>query len=116
MRQLNSNSCIELFDLDAQIPMQGKAAGEGQAVATWALAHLCLMVSDLEAATDSIIAAGARQLSGPETLHLGLPAVTVHNAIFEGVAGEIIELIEKVSFPGDSPGTSTFPVSPRIVK
>lgn len=103
MQAPDGQSWIELFDLKAAIPMQGRAAQEDQQVVTGALAHICLRVTDLDQASRLIIAAGARRLYGPETLDLGRPVVRVHNAIFEGPAGEIIELLQDVRFPGDLP-------------
>lgn len=103
MQAPDGKSWIELFDLEAAIPMQGEGARPGQHVTTGALAHICLRVSDLERACAQIAAAGARHLHGPETLALGHPEVNVHNAIFEGPAGEIIELLHTVRFPGDRP-------------
>lgn len=97
----DGRSWIELFDLRAAIPMQGIGASEDQQVSTGALAHICLGVSDLERASDRIVAAGAKHLHGPEDLALGTPEVRVRNAIFEGPAGEIIELLQSVRFPGD---------------
>lgn len=101
MQAPDGNSWIELFDLQAEIPMQGAGAQNGQKVATGALAHICLAVTDLDRASSRIVAAGARHLHGPEALSLGTPAVDVQNAIFEGPAGEIIELLTQVRFPGD---------------
>ena len=101
MQAPDHKSWIELFDLQATIPMQGNPASHPQEVVTGALAHICLTVSNLDLAVQRIVEAGATKLYGPETLELGTPAITVHNAIFEGIAGEIIELLEPVTFPGD---------------
>tara|TARA_R110002033_G_scaffold38863_6_gene78469 strand:+ start:1047 stop:1511 length:465 start_codon:yes stop_codon:yes gene_type:complete len=101
MQSADARSWIELFDLDAAIPMQGVSATPGQEVATGALAHMCLAVSDLHIASRHIIAAGATRLTQAESLALGTPAVNVRNAIFEGPGGVIIELLEPVSFPLD---------------
>jgi predicted enzyme related to lactoylglutathione lyase len=103
MQAPDRKSWIELFDLQAGIPMQGIGAQDGQTVSTGALAHLCLSVSDLDQACARIVEAGARHLNGPEALTLGQPEVRVRNAIFEGPAGEIIELLQSVHFPGDRP-------------
>jgi len=101
MQAPDNKSWIEIFDLNAGIPMQGLGAKEEQAVVTGALAHVCLTVTDLPKACDHVIEAGARHLHGPEVLNLGHPSVEVRNAIFEGPAGEIIELLQEVRFPGD---------------
>lgn len=101
MQAPDNKSWIEFFDLEAGIPMQGQGAKAGQAVTTGALAHICLTVSDLTKASARIIEAGATHLHGPETLGLGQPEVRVENAIFEGPAGEVIELLQQVHFPGD---------------
>ncbi|MGX1498748.1 catechol 2,3-dioxygenase-like lactoylglutathione lyase family enzyme [Labrenzia sp. MBR-25] len=101
MQAPDGKSWIELFDLQAGIPMQGVGAQNGQEVSTGALAHLCLSVTDLDQACDRIVDAGARHLNGPEALTLGQPEVRVRNAIFEGPAGEVIELLQTVRFPGD---------------
>lgn len=101
MQAPDGKSWIELFDLQAGIPMQGVGAQSGQEVSTGALAHLCLSVTDLDQACDRIVEAGARHLNGPEELTLGQPEVRVRNAIFEGPAGEVIELLQTVRFPGD---------------
>ena len=101
MQAPDGKSWIELFDLKAGIPMQGVGAQNGQKVSTGALAHLCLSVTDLDQACLRIGEAGARQLNGPETLTLGDPEVRVRNAIFEGPADEVIELLQTVRFPGD---------------
>ena len=103
MQAGDSKSWIEIFDLKAGIPMQGRGARDGDAITTGALAHICLTVTDLEKACERIIDAGARHLHGPETLGLGEPLVTVQNAIFEGPAGEVIELLQQVRFPDDLP-------------
>lgn len=103
MQAGDSKSWIEIFDLKAQIPMQGRGAREGDAITAGAFAHICLSVTDLEEACDRIIGAGARHIHGPEKLGLGDPRVTVQNAIFEGPAGEVIELLQQVRFPGDLP-------------
>ncbi|MGS4986787.1 VOC family protein [Roseibium sp. RP-7] len=103
MQAPDRKSWIELFDLKAEIPMQGVGAQQGQKVSTGALAHLCLSVTDLDQACVRIVEAGARHLHGPEALTLGQPEVRVRNAIFEGPAGEIIELLQPVRFPGDQP-------------
>ena len=60
-------------------------------------------MTDLEKVCDLIIGTGARHIHGPETLGLGDPRVTVQNAIFEGPAGEVIELLQQFRFPGDLP-------------
>ncbi|WP_153768328.1 VOC family protein [Labrenzia sp. CE80] len=101
MQAPDGKSWIEFFDLHAKIPMQGEGAQEGQQVSTGALAHICLSVADLERASDRIVAAGAKHLHGPEELAIGDPVIRVKNAIFEGLAGEIIELLQPVRFPGD---------------
>ncbi|EAV44326.1 hypothetical protein SIAM614_04170 [Roseibium aggregatum IAM 12614] len=101
MQAPDGKSWIELFDLQAGIPMQGVGAQNGQEVSTGALAHLCLSVTDLDQACTRIVEAGARHLNGPEALTLGQPEVRVRNAIFEGPAGEVIELLQTVRFPGD---------------
>ncbi len=101
MQSADARSWIELFDLNAAIPMQGVGAKHGEQVVTGALAHLCLTVSDLNAASDRIIAAGATRMTDAEALALGTPVVNVRNAIFEGPAGVIIELLAPVSFPLD---------------
>lgn len=101
MQAPDGRGWIEIFDLDAAIPMQGTGAAEGRPVTTGALAHICLTVTDLDEACALIVSAGARHLHGPETLDLGSPAIRVRNAIFEGPAGEVIELLQQVRFPGD---------------
>ena len=105
MQSADARSWIELFDMSAAIPMQGVGAIPGQAVVTGALAHLCLSVSDLDLASAQIIAAGASRLTEAEALALGEPVVNVRNAIFEGPAGVIIELLEPVAFPLDRAAT-----------
>lgn len=101
MQAPDNKSWIELFDLRAEIPMQGAGAQAGQQVSTGALAHICLTVTDIDDASVRILAAGAKHLYGPEKLALGQPEVQVCNAIFEGPAGEVIELLQPVRFPGD---------------
>lgn len=101
MQAPDHRSWIELFDLKATIPMQGNAASDPKDVVTGALAHICLTVSNLDLAIECAVQAGATKLYGPERLALGEPPVAVHNAILEGPAGEIIELLEQVVFPGD---------------
>lgn len=101
MQAPDHKSWIELFDLDAAIPLQGQAACTGEKVISGALAHICLEVGHLEEATQHIITAGAKHMAGPHALELGTPKVHVRNAIFEGPAGEIIELLEHCAFPGD---------------
>ncbi len=101
MQAPDKKSWIELFDLKAAIPMQGLGAEEGQAVVSGALAHICLSVTDLDRASEQIIVAGAKHLAGPEALVLGQPKVHVRNAIFQGPAGEVIELLQQMNFPGD---------------
>ncbi len=103
MQAPDGKSWIELFDLEAAIPMQGRAAQADQEVITGALAHICLNVTDLDQASSQIIAAGAQRLHGPEVLDLGLPAVRAQNVIFKGPGGEVIELLQEVRFPGDHP-------------
>jgi len=103
MQASDGHSWLELFDLDAEIPMQGAAARAGAPVTTGAMTHLCLSVTDLARAMAQAEAAGARRLHGPEELSLGAPPVSVRNAIFEGPSGEIIELLAPVCFPGDLP-------------
>lgn len=103
MQAADTRSWIEIFDLEAGIPMQGLGAKAGHAIATGALAHICLTVTDLTNACAQILDAGATHLHGPETLRLGQPEVSVENAIFEGPAGEVIELLQHVRFPGDLP-------------
>mgnify|MGYP003668863276 CR=1 FL=1 len=103
MQAADNKSWIEIFDLKAGIPMQGRGAKVGEAIATGALAHICLTVNDLEKACARIVEAGATHLHGPENLGLGQPEVSVLNAIFEGPAGEVIELLKHVRFPGDLP-------------
>jgi len=104
MQAPDNKSWIELFDLQAAIPMQGSAAQSGDKVVSGALAHICLEVSNLEDASQHILAAGAKHMAGPNALALGQPTIHVRNAIFEGPAGEVIELLEQVSFPGDRQG------------
>lgn len=106
MQVPDNSSWIELFNLDADIPLQGTGGSVGENIVTGALAHICLTVTDLEKASARIVEAGAKHLHGPETLSLGRPEVLVRNAIFEGPAGEIIELLQQVRFPGDLPKTA----------
>lgn len=101
MQAPDNKSWLELFDLRAAIPMQGRGAEHERDVVTGALTHICLSVSDLEQACSRIVVAGATKLYGPEALGLGDPVVNVRNAIFKGPAGEIIELLQTVRFPGD---------------
>lgn len=103
MQAPDGKSWIEIFDFDAEIPLQGERAKQGVDVVTGALAHICLRVNDLAIATDLIVEVGARHLYGPENLRLGEPSVLVRNAIFEGPADEVIELLQAVQFPGDRP-------------
>lgn len=93
------HSWVEVFDPDADVPMEG-ARARGP-VATGALVHLCLVVADLQAAVDIAVAAGGRLRIAPEVLHLGTPPVAINNAIIDGTAGEVIELLEPARFPGD---------------
>lgn len=106
MQAADTKSWIEIFDLKAGIPMQGRGAKVGQAIVTGALAHICLTVNDLEKACARIVEVGATHLHGPENLGLGQPEVSVQNAIFEGPAGEVIELLQHVRFPSDLPGSA----------
>lgn len=101
MQAGDNKSWIEIFDLEAGIPLQGRGAKVGETIATGALAHVCLTVNDLDRACERIVEAGATHLHGPETLGLGYPTISIHNAIFEGPAGEVIELLQDVRFPGD---------------
>ena len=93
-------SWIEIFDDRARVPMQGDPALDGP-VATGALVHLCLQVRDVAAAIQAATAAGGSLRFGPERLDLGQPPVRVENAIVDGTAGEVIELLAPVRFPGD---------------
>lgn len=110
MQAPDGRSWIELFDPDAAIPMQGRAAAGAEAVVTGALVHLCLTVADAHAAASTAVAAGARLIAAAERLTLGEPPVSVRNALVEGPGGEVIELLEEVAFPGDRP--AAIPATP----
>lgn len=101
MQAPDGQSWLEIFDAGARVPMQGDAAAPGAPVATGALVHLCLRVRDVSAAIRAAVAAGGTLRFGPERLDLGAPPVAVENAIIDGTAGEVIELLAPVVFPGD---------------
>lgn len=91
-------TCIEIFDRDAEVPAQGLKSNDKEDVRYGALLHFALYVDDVDAIYEKALAHGAKPVAPPDELHLGTPILDVYNAVFEGLNGEIIEVIKNVSF------------------
>lgn len=91
-------SYIEIYDREADIPAQGRKKQEQEEFVQTALLHICLTVKDSKIAYEIAIAGGATPCHAPMVLHLGHPAITVHNSLVYSPNGEVIEFLERVDF------------------
>jgi catechol 2,3-dioxygenase-like lactoylglutathione lyase family enzyme len=89
---------IEIFDRDAEVLAQGLKAKHKQDVRYGALLHLALYVDDVDEIYEKALAHGAQPIVPPDKLYLGKPTLDIYNALFEGLNGEIIEVIKNVDF------------------
>ncbi|GAA3631757.1 VOC family protein [Flavivirga jejuensis] len=98
---LKTNTYIEVFDKNAEIPTQGRKRGEDEEFIENSILHICFVVKDAEKARISAIEAGAKDLSGG-VLNIDLlnirKKVNVTNSIVFSPNGEVIEFLEHVSF------------------
>lgn len=91
-------TCIEIFDRDAEVLAQGLKANNREEVRYGALLHFALYVDDVDKIYEKAIAYGAKSVAPPDKLYLGKPKLEIYNALFEGLNGEIIEVIKNVNF------------------
>lgn len=91
-------TCIEVFDRDAEVPAQGLKASSREEVKYGALLHFAFYVECVDEIYEKAVAYGAKSVSPPGKLYLGEPELEVYNALFEGLNGEIIEVIKDVDF------------------
>jgi len=98
LKSPDGNSYIEIYDNEADIPAQGRKKKPEEAFVQTALLHLCLTVEDSKKAYDLAIEGGAKPCHEPMVLHLGNPAITVHNSLVYSPNGEVIEFLERVDF------------------
>nr|WP_202802431.1 VOC family protein [Clostridium arbusti] len=89
---------IEIFDRNAEVPAQGLKAKHKEDVRYGALLHFALYVDDVDAIYEKALAHGAKAVVPPDKLYLGEPTLDIYNALFEGLNGEIIEVIKNVNF------------------
>jgi len=91
-------TCIEIFDRNAEVPAQEIKSRHKEDVRYGALLHFALYVNDVDSIYEKALAYGAKSIAPPTELKLGTPILDVYNAVFEGLNGEIIEVIKNVSF------------------
>ena len=91
-------SYIEIYDLAADIPAQGRKKKEQEEFVQTALLHICLTVKDSKVAYEMAIAGGTTSCHAPMVLHLGHPAITVRNSLVYSPNGEVVEFLEHVDF------------------
>ncbi|KIO78503.1 glyoxalase [Pedobacter lusitanus] len=98
LKSPDGQSYIEIYDREADIPAQGRKKQDREEFVQTALLHICLTVKDSKLAYELAIAGGATSCHEPMTLHLGSPAITVHNSLVYSPNGEVIEFLEPADF------------------
>ncbi|WP_100403711.1 VOC family protein [Bacillus sp. FJAT-42315] len=91
-------TCIEIFDRKAEVPAQGRKSSDRTDVSYGALLHFAIYVSDVEKVYQRALDNKAVEIAKPDFLTLGQLELIVHNALFEGLNGEVIEIIETTDF------------------
>ncbi|MCG7408284.1 VOC family protein [Paenibacillus sp. ACRRX] len=94
----DQRTCIEIFDQEAVIPAQGKKAAADEEITHGAILHFAFYVEHVTQIYEKALAYGAKAYIEPSKLALGEPPLLVHNAVIHSPNGEIIELLEEVSF------------------
>lgn len=98
LRSKDGSAFIEVFDKQADAPAQGRKKADHEAPVGGAILHLALRVTDAKAAYTRALEAGATHCIEPMQFPVGEPAVMVRNALIYGPNGEVIELLEEMSF------------------
>lgn len=98
LRSLDGQTYIEVFDKHARVTSEGLVLKKQDENIHGHVLHFALTVDSIKEVIDHLKQHNIKILNAYESLSLGQPPVEVVNAIIEGPNGEIIELIESVTF------------------
>ncbi len=98
LRSSDGNTYIEVFDKYAEVPREGHALKQQNESIHGHVLHFALTVDSIIEVIDYLRKYNVKIHNAYESLSLGDPSIEVVNAIIEGPNGEIIELLEPVSF------------------